>query len=393
MKNFKDDAMTTFYPGPSKIYPQIKDFMIEAYQSGILSANHRSLACMALVEKTVDLLKEKLNIPQNYSVYFVSSATECWEIIVQSLIRNGSFHIYNGEFGKKWSEYTEKNLKLHHPILPKSNTDDSFSLQTLIGGGFISLPFTEKKPNNLLHEVICLTHNETSNGTYLDNETLKNIRKTYIDSLIAVDATSSMAGINLVWETADIWFASVQKCFGLPAGLAIMVCSPKALEQAKFIQDRQYYNSMILLHENMLKFQTTHTPNVLNIFLLCKIMEMVENITDIDIKIRQRANDLYNFFNCNNFTTLPINQITYKNLHTTMDNIPICNINSTYSPTVLTITGQKEEIISFKVALENQNILLGNGYGQWKDTTLRIANFPAITDVEFELLKTALLKV
>lgn len=385
--------MTTFYPGPSKIYPQIKDFMIEAYQSGILSANHRSLACMTLVEKTVDLLKEKLNIPQNYSVYFVSSATECWEIIVQSLIRNGSFHIYNGEFGKKWAEYTEKNLKSHHPILPKSNADDSFSLQTLIGGGFISLPFTEKKPNNLLHEVICLTHNETSNGTYLDNETLKNIRKTYIDSLIAVDATSSMAGLDLAWESADIWFASVQKCFGLPAGLAIMVCSPKTIEQAKFIQDRQYYNSMILLHENMLKFQTTHTPNVLNIYLLCKVMEMVENITDIDIKIRQRANDLYNFVNYNNFAILPINQITYKNLGTMIDNNSINTINSAHSPTVLTIAGQQSAIKALQIALANQNILLGNGYGEWKDKTLRIANFPAITDIEFELLKTALLKI
>ena len=385
--------MTTFYPGPSKIYPQIKDFMIEAYQSGILSANHRSLACMTLVEKTVDLLKEKLNIPQDYSIYFVSSATECWEIIVQSLIRNGSFHIYNGEFGKKWADYTEKNLKLHHQVLPKTNTEDEFSLQTLIGGSFISLPFTEKKPHNLLHEVICLTHNETSNGTYLDNETLKKIRKTYIDSLIAVDATSSMAGLDLAWESADIWFASVQKCFGLPAGLAIMVCSPKTTEQAKVIQDRQYYNSMILLHENMLKFQTTHTPNVLNIYLLCKVMEMVENITDIDIKIRKRASDLYNFLNHNNFTILPINQINCKNLATTIDNSFISTINSAYSPTVLAVVAQKETITALKIALAKQNILLGNGYGQWKDTTLRIANFPAITDTEFEFLKTALLMI
>jgi phosphoserine aminotransferase len=53
------------------------------------------------------------------------------------------------------------------------------------------------------------------------------------DALIAVDATSSMAGVELDWQSADIWFASVQKCFGLPAGMAVMVCSPRALQYAE----------------------------------------------------------------------------------------------------------------------------------------------------------------
>ena len=56
--------------------------------------------------KTITLLKEKLDIPKDYTIFFTSSATECWEILAQSLIVTRSFHIYNGAFGEKWYDYT-----------------------------------------------------------------------------------------------------------------------------------------------------------------------------------------------------------------------------------------------------------------------------------------------
>jgi phosphoserine aminotransferase len=366
--------------------------MQESYDSGILSMNHRSSASMVLVEETVNLLKQKLLIPSEYTIFFVSSATECWEIIVQSLIRNGSLHFYNGEFGKKWGEYTAKNIVTNKKNSNKDKEDDN--------DGEIA----EKS-------VICLTHNETSNGTYLSNETMAFIRKQYKNALIVVDATSSMGGLALEWEMADIWFASVQKCFGLPAGLAIMVCSPQAIEQSLRINDRQYYNSMILLHENMLKFQTTHTPNILNIFLLSKVMKMLDSITIIDQKIRKRSQEMYDFLLANRFELLPIEPILCINLSKKLPmNREITDIDkkttsfandfyekfstlsknelkSNFSPTVLTITATEKVIAKLKTNAQNNGILLGNGYGKWKNTTIRIANFPAITDHEFELLK------
>ncbi|MFC0186242.1 hypothetical protein ACFFJX_28975 [Pseudarcicella hirudinis] len=99
--------MITFYPGPSKVYSQIGDYMQDAFKSGILSVNHRSPECVEMVRNTINLLHKKLDIPADYSVYFISSATEAWEIIAQSLVKENSFHVYNGAFGKKWFEYTQ----------------------------------------------------------------------------------------------------------------------------------------------------------------------------------------------------------------------------------------------------------------------------------------------
>ena len=83
MKN--KSMMISFYPGPSRVHEEIPDYVKEAYREGILSINHRSEEFMSMSEKTISLLKNKLEIPKNYSVFYTTSATECWEIIAQSL--------------------------------------------------------------------------------------------------------------------------------------------------------------------------------------------------------------------------------------------------------------------------------------------------------------------
>ena len=172
--------------------------------------------------ETVRLLREKLDIPTDYHIALVSSATECWEIVAQSLTAECSLHPYAGAFGKKWAEYAYR-------IKPPINLSEA--------------------------DVLCIVQNETSNGTQVNMETLAQFRRDF-SGLIAVDAVSSMAGISLDWRLADVWFASVQKCFGLPAGLAVLVYSPAALKRAEEINETAHYNSLLFIHENFSKFQT-----------------------------------------------------------------------------------------------------------------------------------------
>ncbi len=75
--------MISFYPGPSRVEDCIPEYVRDAYNQGVLSINHRSDEFMALTKATIQILKDRLNIPENYSVFFTSSATECWELIAQ----------------------------------------------------------------------------------------------------------------------------------------------------------------------------------------------------------------------------------------------------------------------------------------------------------------------
>jgi phosphoserine aminotransferase len=347
--------MISFYPGPSRVYDNIPKYVKEAYHEGILSMNHRSEEFVSLCKETVSLLKKKLNIPFEYTIFFNSSATECWEVIAQSLVKKESIHIFNGAFGEKWYDYTKK-------IVPKAKAVP-FDLQK------------ERDPKQSVYkegEIICLTQNETSNGTQLSNEIIASIKKKNPKHLIVVDATSSMAGIALDFKAADIWFASVQKCFGLPAGLAIMICSPRAIQRIKSIGEKEHYNSLLFVNEMMQKWQTSHTPNVLGIYLLMRTLSEVKHIKDIDKKLTERYEDWESFFR------------ESKNLPLLIQN-PVVR-----SKTVVTISGNSEYLQTVKSEAKKKGFLLGEGYGALKKNTFRIANFPAIKKKEIKSLQSFL---
>ncbi|HET8860165.1 aminotransferase class V-fold PLP-dependent enzyme [Marivirga sp.] len=341
-----------FYPGPSKIYPQVAGYFEQAMESGILERNHRSSAFQDLFSETRTLLKSKLNIPLNYAIAMVSSATECWEIIAQSFIERKSYHFFNGAFGEKWWSYTQK-IRLQSEAI-------SFGIDELP-----KLPTIVKNA-----ELLAFTHNETSNGTSIDENFQKEVRTQFPNSLISYDATSSMAGYEFDWDLGDIWYASVQKCFGLPAGMALMVVSPKAIERAVEINESNHYNSFHFILQNVRNNQTHYTPNVANIYLLNRLMQSVENISAIHRNLKERK------------------ALFFAQLEKLQNLSSLVHSTKFQSDTVFCLAGEQEFIQKLKREAEREGIILGNGYGQWKENTIRIANFPAIPNQHYiDLIK------
>jgi phosphoserine aminotransferase len=349
--------MISFYPGPSRIHDEIPKYVLDAHKLGIMSINHRSETFIEISKKTIGLLKQKLNIPKNYTILYTTSATECWEIIAQSFIQEKSHHFFNGSFGQKWYEYTKR-------LVP----------------GAQAIPFDkeEKLPANKIWldkpGVICITQNETSNGTQVSNAIIRSIKKNNPDSLIAIDATSSMAGIALDFKVADIWFASVQKCFGLPAGLGLMICSPQAIDHARKVNEGAHYNSMPFMLEMMDKWQTPFTPNVLTIYLLMRVMEKALPIKAVEKKIKLRFTRWEKFFEVSNEINLLVKNRAVR------------------SHTVIPVTAAEAMIVNIKALAKKKGFLLGEGYGDLKKTTFRIANFPALQKKEIEALMNFLKK-
>ncbi|WP_242927601.1 aminotransferase class V-fold PLP-dependent enzyme [Pontibacter vulgaris] len=345
--------MLNFYPGPSKVYPEVRTYLTDAYDEGMLGTPHRGEQFVQLSRAVVGSIKRKLNIPQDYYVFFATSATECWEILTQSLTTKKSFHIYNGSFGEKWYQYAKKLRPNAEGLQYDANEP---------------LPVEQLNISSDT-ELICFTQNETSNGTQVSSTTILNLHNRYRSTLTAVDATSSMAGLNLKLIKADIWFASVQKCFGLPAGLAVLACSPRTIFRAKQINERAHYNSLVTMYEKMLNYQTTHTPNVLNIYLLKRMLEDRPFIKQIDLELSDRAQDLYTFFS--QFTDMK----------------PLIENEEVRSKTVIAVQASERLVDDIKKRALHHNIRLGNGYGAWARNTFRIANFPAILNEEYEELK------
>jgi phosphoserine aminotransferase len=341
--------MITFAPGPSKVYDAVPQYLQDAYAQGILSANHRSAVFMNLYRDTEQLFREKLQVPADFTLLFTSSATESWEIISQSLVEQSSYHLYSGSFGKKWLEYAQY-------ILPatqgqKLGANESIPVDQLQLGPDVDL--------------IAVTQNETANASQVPMTVLKALAARYPEKMIAVDTTSSMGGIALDFSLADVWYASVQKCFGLPAGLGILLLSGKAKEKVARKGEKGRYNSLSVMLENAASYQTHYTPNVLGIYLLFRVLQGMDPIAQVDTRLRLRMETLEQ----------TISQSAAFQL--LVDN------PATRSTTVAAISGEEQAIVAIKKAAEKEGMQLGGGYGPLKASSFRIANFPAITDAEF----------
>lgn len=345
--------MYTFNPGPSQVYPQVRQYLQDAFDEGWLSAPHRGERFTGLMRQLVQELKTKLNVPQDYTVLLMSSATECWEVLAQSLTPRKSFHLYSGAFGEKWYDYAKalRPATVGYPFSPEEVPDVA------------ALPLPDDET-----DLICITQNETSNATQLRDGFILNLYNRLGPALLAVDATSSLGGLHQKFIKADIWYGSVQKCFGLPAGLSVMLLSPRAVARMRDINERAHYNSLVSQYEKMLNYQTTHTPNVLDIYLLFRTLQDRPAIKAVHQHLQERATKLYDYFE----------QATQLR--------PLIQNPETRSTTVIGLQGPAPLIEEVKRRALAQGLHLGNGYGNWKSTSLRIANFPAIPDAAFEQL-------
>ncbi|MEZ4824364.1 MAG: aminotransferase class V-fold PLP-dependent enzyme, partial [Ignavibacteria bacterium] len=151
-------------------------------------------------------------------------------------------------------------------------------------------------------ELFCLTQNETSTGVAIDPEDIYGLRKQFPEALIAVDIVTSAPYVNIDFNKIDCAFFSVQKGFGLPAGLGVLMVNFKCIEKAIYLKSKNIsigsYHNFLSLYENAVKYQTTETPNVLGIYLLGKVCENMLNrgIENIRTETEEKSKLLYDFF-------------------------------------------------------------------------------------------------
>lgn len=346
--------MISFNPGPSKVYDQVSEYLQDAFNSDVMSISHRSNAFVDISRNAIDHLRQKLNIPEDYTIMYTSSATENWEIISQSLVNKKTLHFYTGDFGKKWYQYAShihpETVGVEYPVNEPPDIENYVAAHQDA-------------------EFVCLTHNETSKGVQVPLSLIKTAQEQFPDSLIAIDATSAMGGVNYNWQDADIWYASTQKCFGLPAGLGIVICSPRVVQKAESINERGHYNSFMLMYERIQKYQTNYTPNVLNIYLLMRSMQDVRPIQETSDRITRQAQAWYDIIDRKEGLE---NYITREQVR---------------SETVITVKSSPDNIKDIKEKALHEGIVLGSGYGDLKEETFRIANFPALTVENHQLLQ------
>lgn len=351
--------MISFIPGPSELYFTVPDHVRRALRDGIGSISHRSKTFQGIFKETTDSLRILLNLPPEYGIVFTGSATEIWERLIQNLVETQSFHYVNGAFSQRFQEIAQQLGKDARAIVVPPG--QSFSTPPEFHAGA---------------EVIALTHNETSTGVALTNPFISEVRRQNPQTIIAVDGVSSLPYPGLDYQKIDSAFFSVQKAFGLPAGLGVWIYNQRCLEKASLLQSNGInigtYHSLLSLDSYARKHQTPETPNVLAIYLLGKVVN----------DFLRRGIDLIR------------NEITYKStvVYQTLDDHPTLKAFVTNpadrSATVITVqTGNKTAELS--AFLQSRGLQPGDGYGKFQTQQLRFANFPAHSKEVYHTLADA----
>jgi phosphoserine aminotransferase len=345
-----------FTPGPSQLYFTVEDHMKVAFREGIPSLSHRSKKFGVIYRETVEGLRELLGIPEGYHVYFTGSATEIWERVIQNLVEQNSFHLVNGSFSKRFYEIAQQLKK--NPVKNEVGAGLGFETVPTI------LPDTE---------LIAITQNETSTGVRVPLSFIAALRKANPSALLAVDAVSSLPYPDFDYSILDSVFFSVQKGFGLPAGLGVWMVNDRCIAKAELLLSRGIsigsYHSIPGLQTNAVNYQTPETPNVLGIYLLSKV---VADMIRRGIKTIRHETDYKA-------------ELLYQHLEKHAEWKPFVANKPKQSKTVIVAeTGEHTERIT-KVLLE-KGIQPGDGYGASKKSQLRFANFPTHSKEHFELL-------
>ena len=337
-----------FTPGPSQLYPTVRQHLPHAIAAGIPSISHRSQQFKDIFAETQEALRNLLSIPPDYRILFYSSATEIWERLIQYFPGKGFFFV-NGNFSERFRNFSQKV------------GEEVSAYEVPFGQGFdrgmARLPEGTR---------LCgMIGNESSSGVWSPPEDFYLVAEQNPDTYCFLDLVSGWPVYPLDLTKVDGAYFSVQKLFGLPAGLAALVISPRAYEQVVMDEKAGLYRG---LHRGLLNMgtkadanQTPETPNVLGIYLLGKVaQDMVAKGPDLYMDSREKADKLYAFFDQSEQWT------------------PFVDIPRWRSETVIVLDtpNQAHDIVA---KLGEKGIVVATGYGQRKPDQIRIANFPAHT--------------
>jgi len=344
-----------FIPGPVHVLPEVLE-QLSRYTLG-----HRGKEYAQLHGETVDMLKKVLFTKQNVFLS-TSSASGIWEASIRNCVDHDETVLCTmcGAFSDKWADVAE-------------SCGRNVEKLKVEWGRPVTAELIDEKLANGKYSAITLVYNETSTGlTNSVYEISEMMKDKYPDVLVFVDAVSAMVGLPLHFDQLgwDVVFASVQKAFAIPPGLAVFAVSNRAMEKSKNISGRGYYFDFQQFAKRAEKNQTPTTPVVPHIMALnyqCHrlLNEGMENVWERHKKmgqfVRDWANEKFGLFCEEKYAS---NTLT--------------TVRNTRGIKVADVIGALQE---------KHNTVFGNGYGKLKEETFRIAH---MGDISLEDLKELL---
>jgi aspartate aminotransferase-like enzyme len=336
-----------FIPGPVKIDDDVLQQLARP------TLGHRGKEYAQLHGETVEMLKKILFTEQNVFLC-TCSGSGLWEAAIRNCVAPDETILATccGAFSDKWAEVAEMcGRKVERLKVDWGQPTTAEQIDEKLSAG--------------KYAAITLVYNETSTGlTNPVYEISKMMKAKYPNVLVFVDAVSGLIGLPMHFDELgwDVGFASVQKAFAMPPGFTVAAVSNRAVEKSKSVPDRGYYFDFVQWAKSAAKSQTLVTPSIPHITALhyqCEklVKEGMENVW-------ARHKEMGEF----------VRGWARKSFEVFCDEKYASN-------TLTTVKNTRGIVVAdvIKAVQEKHNTVFGNGYGQLKDKTFRIAHMGDIT--------------
>ena len=339
-----------FVPGPVDVDPTIAQAQTQAMLP------HRSQEFETIFHRAEK--NARLLFGTQYRVFITaSSGTGLQEAAVRNFAHRTILSCTNGAFGDRWYDVAVSNGK---------ETD---KLE-----GTWEYPIDPQKVREALskkhYDILTIVHNETSTGLMNPiQEIAAVVQETSPDTIICVDAVSSLSGVEINMDQWGIDFilTSSQKALALPPGLGFGATSDRALKQAEKVENRGWYFDLVRLEKHRVRNSTPATPAISLIYALDQQLERI------------LAEGLQNRFSRHAAMAKKVQDWALK------QGFELFAAEGYRSHTVTTVKNtQNIDIADLNQFLLQRGMRIANGYGKLKNNTFRIAHMGELqlTDIE-----------
>src|SRR5215468_66188 len=331
-------------PGPV----EVSEKTFRAFSSPMIG--HRGQGFKDLYAKIQPQLQQLLATKQ--LVYIsTSSAWGVMEGALRNLVSKKVLNCMCGAFSDKWFDVSKRCGK------------QAEALQVPWGSP-IRAAEVDKKLSTGQFDALTLIHNETSTGVMSPLVEIAALKRKYPDVMFIVDSVSSMTAVPLKFDALgiDVLLAGTQKAFALPPGLAVFVCSPKALAKAATMKDRGYYFDFVEFQKNAEQNMTPSTPSIGHVYALASKLEDIfaEGLEARYARHRQTNQLTRDWAARHGFTLFP---------EKSFESITLTCVNNGAKP-----GGRTVDVAKLQKLVKDQGVLIDGGYGKIKGTTFRISN-------------------
>jgi predicted phosphoserine aminotransferase len=226
-REYTDDYpdKTLYIPGPT----EVRDDVIEAMAQPMFG--HRMDRMTDLYTTIVEDTKDFLGT-DNDVVVLTASGTEFWEASTLNLVDDRMLCATSGSFSERFANVAER--------LGKDVDRLEYEWGTAVKPEDVRAAIEASDDG---YDVVGCVMNESSTGVRNPIEAIGDVVAEYPDTYFVVDAVSSLGGdyVDIDAHGIDVIFASTQKAFAMPPGLAVCVVSEDAYNRELDTDSSSWY--------------------------------------------------------------------------------------------------------------------------------------------------------